>query len=108
MPKAGNVVIEKRSGSSSRQPLYERFASDSSVVQVWPAGVTNCRSSSQIGQFAGGLSVGLNCVPQVLHMKTGMRSPVLAAPLSVKERGARCWKGAYAGIGTSPTSFGTL
>jgi hypothetical protein len=34
--------------------------------------VTYCRSSSQIGQLAGGFSLGSYCVPQVLQMKAGM------------------------------------
>jgi len=42
------------------------------VVQVWPDGGTNWRSSSQIGQRCGGVSDAANCVPQVLHMKAGM------------------------------------
>jgi hypothetical protein len=42
------------------------------VVQTWPDGGTNWRSSSQIGQRAGSLSEGVNCVPQVLQMKAGI------------------------------------
>ena len=72
MPNAGAVVIEIRPGSSSRQPLMKRWRSDSSVVQAWPVGGTYCRSSSQIGQAAGGLSDGSYWVPQVLQMKAGM------------------------------------
>ena len=74
MPKAGKVVIEIRLGSSSRQAFMLRLASVSSVVQLWPAGVTYCRSSSQIGQAAGGFSLGAYCVPQVVQMKAGMAS----------------------------------
>src|SRR6478735_11648739 len=72
MTKAGNVVIEIKFGSSSRQAFMLRLASVSSVIQLWPAGVTYCRSSSQIGQAAGGFSLGSYCVPQVLQMKAGM------------------------------------
>ena len=74
MPKAGNVMIEIRLGSSSRQAFMLRLASVSSVVQLWPGGGTYCRSSSQIGQAAGGLSLGAYCVPQVVQMKAGMGS----------------------------------
>ena len=49
-----------------------RLANVSSVVQVWPGGGTYCRSSSQIGQAAGGFSLGAYCVPQVVQMKAGM------------------------------------
>jgi hypothetical protein len=52
--------------------LYERPRSESSVVQPWPCAATYWRSSSQIGQFAGGLSDGSYCVPQVVQMKAGM------------------------------------
>jgi hypothetical protein len=52
-----------------------RLASTSSVVQLCPAVVTYCRSSSQIGHDAGGFSVGAYCVPQVLQMKAGMAFP---------------------------------
>jgi len=58
-----------RLGSSSRQAFILRLASVSSVVQFWPGGGTYCRSSSQIGQAAGGFSLGAYCVPQVLQMK---------------------------------------
>ena len=82
MPNAGNVMIEIRFGSSSRQPLLARFCRPSSVVQLWPGGGTYCRSSSQIGQAAGGLSLGSYCVPQVLQMKAGMAAPVRSAILA--------------------------
>jgi hypothetical protein len=44
----------------------------SSVVQLRPAAGTNCRSSVQIGQIAGGASDGGYCVPQAVQMKAGM------------------------------------
>src|SRR5436190_21809055 len=72
MPKAGNVVIDMRLGSSSRMAFMLRRARLSSVVQLWPAGVTYCRSSLQIGQAGGGLSLGAYWVPQVVQMKAGM------------------------------------
>src|SRR5436853_2604904 len=72
MPKAGNVVIEIRFGSSSRMAFMLRWASVSSVIQLWPAGVTYCRSSLQIGHAGGGFSLGAYCVPHVVQMKAGM------------------------------------
>src|SRR5829696_2277693 len=75
MPKAGNVTMEMRLGSSSRHAFMLRLASVSSVVQPWPGGGTYCRSSSQIGQAAGGFSDGAYCVPQVVQMKAGMGWP---------------------------------
>src|SRR4051794_9431259 len=39
----------------------------SSVVHFWLSGLTYCRSSSQIGQCAGGRADSANCVPQVTH-----------------------------------------
>jgi hypothetical protein len=74
MPNAGWVVIEIRPGSSSRMAFMQRLASVSSVVQLWPAGTTYCRSSSQIGHTAGGLSLGAYWVPQVLQMNAGIAS----------------------------------
>ena len=57
MPKAGGT---SRSRSGWAQARARRsccaWRSVSSVVQLWPAGVTYCRSSSQIGQAAGGFS----------------------------------------------------
>ena len=67
-----------------------RLASVSSVVQLWPAGGTYCRSSSQIGHAAGGLSLGAYCVPQVLQMKAGMTVRVCAQHQSRRSHG-RCW-----------------
>src|SRR6476659_6154597 len=77
MPNAGNVTIEMRLGSSSRQAFMLRLANVSSVVQVWPGGGTYCRSSSQIGQAAGGFSPGAYCVPQVVQMKAGINPSAL-------------------------------
>ena len=51
-----------------------RWASVSSGVQLWPAGGTYCRSSSQIGHDEGGFSLGAYCVPHVVQMKAGMIS----------------------------------
>ena len=65
---------DRRSGPARARAsaFCSAWRSASSVVQLWPAGVTYCRSSSQIGQFAGGLSLGAYCVPQVVQMKAGM------------------------------------
>jgi hypothetical protein len=42
------------------------------VVQLWPPEGTYCRSSSQIGQCSGVLSLFGNDVPQVVQMKFAM------------------------------------
>jgi hypothetical protein len=68
-----------------------RFASESSVVQLWPAGVTYCRSSSQIGHAAGGLSLGAYCVPQVVQMKAGMAGGLFVACFIVSLRSRLCY-----------------
>ena len=72
-----------------------RLASESSVVQLWPGGGTYCRSSSQIGQAAGGFSLGAYCVPQVVQMKAGMATSLLLARRVCRIPGAR----------QSPSSF---
>jgi hypothetical protein len=42
------------------------------VRKVWPLQFTNCRSSSQIGQDAGGFSLSGNWAPQVSQVQRGM------------------------------------
>src|ERR1700685_869090 len=89
MAKAGVVPMPIRPGSCWRNVLVYRRASASWVVQTCPDGGTNWRSSSQIGQRAGSLSYGVNCVPQVLQMKAGiggsdMKNAALASAASCR------------------------
>ena len=89
MAKAGTVPMPIKPGSCWRNVLVYRRASASWVVQVCPDGGTNWRSSSQIGQRAGSLSEGVNCVPQVLQIKAGiggsdMKNAALASAASCR------------------------
>src|SRR5215468_10561935 len=88
MPKCGEVVIEIKLGSSSRMAFMLRRARVSSVIQLWPAGVTYCRSSLQIGHAAGGLSLGAYCVPHVVQMNAGMTRPTVIHPGNNEHIGA--------------------
>src|SRR6185436_4804025 len=93
MPKAGNVTMEMRLGSSSRHAFMLRLASVSSVVQPWPGGGTYCRSSSQIGQADGGFSDGSYCVPQVVQMKAGMAGTRLRSMMQPAAHAPRAFAG---------------
>ena len=72
MAKAGIVPMPINPGSCWRKQLQYRRASAACVVQLWPDGGTNWRSSSQIGQRAGSFSEGANWLPQVTQMKAGI------------------------------------
>jgi hypothetical protein len=61
-------------------------ASAGSVVQVCPRGGTYWRSSSQIGQCAGGASLGANCAPQAVQMKAGISDALWVLAGSVRLR----------------------
>ena len=75
MAKAGKVCTAKRSGASIRHALEWPTRSFSSVVQDWPPGGTNCRSSSQIGQRSGGAAASGYCIPQAVQRNSGHRAP---------------------------------
>ena len=72
MPNAGVVSMVVSPGARRRNLLLCVFRRPSSVVQVWPAAGTNCRSSVQPGHAPGGVSDGGYCVPQAVQMKAGM------------------------------------
>ena len=65
-------------GSYWREPFTWVTASFCCVVQPCPDCGTYCRSSSQIGQFGGGLSAGGYCVPQAVQMNACMSLSVIA------------------------------
>ena len=48
------------------------FGERPGVRKVWPFQFTNCRSSSQIGQDAGGFALTGNWAPQVSQVQRGM------------------------------------
>ena len=72
MANAGVVSMVVSPGARRRNVLAYVLRSPSSVVQLCPAAGTNCRSSMQTGQIAGGASDGGYCVPQAVQMKAGM------------------------------------
>jgi hypothetical protein len=54
------------------QPISWSRPSAAISVQLCPPAGTYCRSSSQMGQAAGGPALSGYCVPQVTQMKRGM------------------------------------
>src|ERR1700674_3455092 len=75
MAKAGSVPMPITPGSCCRKPLRWPAASAGKVGEVCPCGGTYCRSSSQMTQHAGAVSVGAYWVPQAVQMKAGIESP---------------------------------
>src|SRR5262245_17221954 len=71
MPKWGLVPIPSMAASSRNVAIWVAL-SLLSVVQAWPVGGTNWRSSSQIGQALGAFSEGENWVPHVMQMNASM------------------------------------
>src|SRR5262245_44829049 len=82
MPNAGVVSMVVSPVARRRNLLLCAFRNPSSVVQDWPDAGTNCRSSVQIRQAAGGASEGEYCVPHVVQMKAGMRAGYISALVS--------------------------
>ena len=78
MAICGRVSTATRPGSSSETWFCRPSAMKSaSVAHCWPFQPTYWRSSSQIGQRAGGCSLGAYCTPQVRQMKASIVSPRL-------------------------------
>ncbi len=72
MAKAGTVPMPINPASCCRNALQWPRASACWLVQPWPDGGTNWRSSVQIGQRSGAASEGANWVPQAVQMKAGI------------------------------------
>jgi hypothetical protein len=77
MANGGVVTISYKSGSRTRHAFELDRDKSSSVTHSCPPGGTYCRSSSQMGQVAGGASLGAYCIPQAVQMNAGMEAGTL-------------------------------
>src|SRR5215470_3825901 len=72
----GVVPMPIRPGSYWRNPLWWVIRSRANVVHDCPSGGMNWRSSWHTGHWAGGVSLGGYCVPQLEQMNAGIVFPV--------------------------------